>query len=170
MTPSTPTSLQHELGKRAPFDSPAHEAALNIVRTAAALSCDFARLFKQFGLSAASYNVLRILRGHHPAGIASQQIGPMMVASVPDVTRLVDRLADAGLAERCRTEQDRRVVIVRITRKGLDLLARLDKPVHAMHESQLGHMTHSQLATLSDLLVMARQAPGAGEPDTTREP
>lgn len=149
-------TLQAQLRKKRPFDLPQEEAYLNLARTAAILQAPFADLLDTHNLSESCYNVLRILRGHHPAGLPSQSIGPQMVARVPDVTRLVDRLVRGALAERARTEQDRRVVLVRITRRGLDLLARLDGPVSLLHKSQLSHMSPRELSVLNRLLVKAR--------------
>lgn len=161
MAPKPAPSLAQEIGKRNSFDSPEQEAFLNILRTSACLSTEFERLFRSHGLSGATYNALRILRGHHRAGstsgVPSQTIGKQLVTNVPDVTRLVDRLVGAGLADRCRIEDDRRVVMVRITRAGLDLLARLDKPLRELHEAQLGHLGRRDLEELSRLLVKARQ-------------
>lgn len=156
---STP-SLRRELGKRRPFDHPEEEAYLNVLRTAAVLSAPVEALLRRHGLSAATYNVLRILRGHRLAGregVPTQSIGPQMVTLVPDVTRLVDRLVRAGLARRARTPDDRRVVLVRITPKGLDLLARLDGPTSALVRSRLSHLSPADLASLSRLLVKARR-------------
>jgi DNA-binding MarR family transcriptional regulator len=149
--------LREEIGKRRPFDSPEEEAFLNMQRTACLLGAEAGRLLKRYGLSEGTYNVLRILRGHHPAGIASQSIAPMMVTPVPDVTRLVDRLEENGLAERVRTEHDRRVVIVRIRRAGLELLAKLDRPLLELQQQQFKRLTKAELGTLSRLLVAARQ-------------
>lgn len=153
-------SLRRELGKRRAFERPEEEAYLNVLRTAAVLSAPVEALFRRHGLSAASYNVLRILRGHRLGGrdgVPSQSIGPQMVALVPDVTRLVDRLVRAGLARRARTPDDRRVVLVRITPRGLDLLARLDGPTSSLVRSRLSHLSRSELAALSRLLVKARR-------------
>lgn len=178
--------LQREIGKRLPFDLPEQEAYLNLQRSAACLSVPFERLFRAHGLSSGTYNALRILRGHLAregddrageakgrapgmggaggaggaggGGVPSQTIGEHLIAQVPDVTRLVDRLAERGLVERCRIEDDRRVVMVKITRAGLDLLAKLDKPVRELHAAQLGHMGRRELAQLSRLLEKARAA------------
>lgn len=157
-------SLQQELRKRRPFESPEEEAYLNLLRTTAHLGAEVAALFRAYGLSASAYNVLRILRGHHPQGLPSHQIGEQMVARVPDVTRLVDRLEKMGLAERVRTDHDRRVVIVRITKAGLDVLAKLDRPIAELHKKQLGHLTARELAELNRLLVRARYPDGGENP------
>lgn len=148
-------SLQREVGKRRPFDAPEQEAWLNLLRTAEFLRGDFDHLFKKHGLTLAQYNVLRILRGNERP-MASLSIGEQMVARVPDITRLVDRLESSGLVERARCTEDRRVVFVGITKKGLALLADLDRPVIDQHREQLGHMTKKELAELSRLLERAR--------------
>ena len=149
--------LRSEIGKKKPFDLPEEEAHLNMLRTGSLLDAGFAKLFRPHGLTEATYNALRILRGHLPAGVPSQTIGEHLIAQVPDVTRLVDRLVASGLAERCRIEADRRVVMVKITKAGLDLLGKLDKPVRELHAMQLGHLSPAELSQLSRLLVKARR-------------
>ena len=151
--------LQQELKKREPFAVPEQEAMLNLLRTADRLQLEFARLFRGHGLSPAQYNVLRILRGEGGAGLPSLEIASRMIASVPDITRLVDRLEAARLVARDRSDRDRRVVRVRITDAGLDRLSRLDEPVLALHRRLLGHLDPIELRALSDLLVKARHRP-----------
>src|SRR5205823_12001244 len=97
--------------------------------------------FQAHGLTGPQYNVLRILRGHGGDGVPCHEIGGQTVARTPDVTRLVDRLEAAGLAERARTAADRRVVLVRITPAGRELLARLDQPVLDLHRQALAHLS-----------------------------
>ncbi|MEX2218186.1 MAG: hypothetical protein WD749_05445 [Phycisphaerales bacterium] len=159
-----PRTLQDEIGKRRPFERPREEAYLSLLRTCSVLSCPFARLFRAHGLSEATYNILRILRGEAEAGrrgLPTRVIGDRLIARVPDITRLVDRLEAAALVARQRTAEDRRLVLVSITRPGLALLARLDQPVKALHERQLGHMTEPELRQLSRLLSKSRRNPGA---------
>lgn len=158
-------TLADEIGKKKPFESPEQEAHLNVLRTAAWLSAPFAELFRAQGISAPGYNVLRILRGAAATGSgrrACHEIAEQLVAQGPDVTRLVDRLVAQGLAERCRCDEDRRVVYVQITRKGLELLSKLDGPTLRLHRAQLGHLTREELAELSRLLVEARAGSSAG--------
>lgn len=166
-----PPTLAEEIHKQSPFEEPAQEAYLNIVRTCAALQADFERLLKKHGLSHSTYNALRILRGatvgpEAPGKRACNEIGEHLVSRVPDVTRLVDRLESLGLAERVRDQGDRRIVFVKITRKGLALLSKLDEPVLALHRAQLRHMSADQLAQLNQLLVAAREQTGQLEPES----
>ena len=155
----TPFDLQQEIRKKKPFELREQEACLNILKTQDKLLGELNTLFKQFGLSHPKYNVLRILRGIGEPGVPCQEIAQRMISRVPDVTRLVDGLQKAGLARRCRGQNDRRVVLVNLTQKGLRVLAKLDKPVNELNKQQLGHLSRTELAELSRLLVKARRPP-----------
>jgi DNA-binding MarR family transcriptional regulator len=139
-----------------PFTSAEQEVHLNLERTAAVVSHAFGEALKRYGVTPTQYNVLRILRGAGGTGLCRNEVRDRMIAQVPDVTRLLDRLEESGLVERERLTSDRRQVATRITAKGLALLAELDEPVIAMHKRAFGHMTQQQLATLIELLTIAR--------------
>jgi DNA-binding MarR family transcriptional regulator len=151
--------LQDEIKQRKPFASLEQEAMLSIERTAAVLMHAFADAIKALGITPTQYNVLRILRGAGAEGLCRNEIRDRLVAQVPDVTRLLDRMEEAGLVARERAESDRRLVTTRITRDGLALLKRLDAPVAAAHKRQLGHLSASKLRSLVALLGEARAAP-----------
>ncbi len=153
------SDLRADIKQRRPFDSLEQEAHLNIERTAAVLSHAFAEALKGHGITPTQYNVLRILRGAGKDGLCRNEVRDRMVAQVPDVTRLLDRLEDADLIERERSTEDRRQVGTRITAKGLLLLSELDGPVSDIHKRQLGHLSAAQLKTLAELLSLARQRP-----------
>ncbi|QEH34507.1 HTH-type transcriptional regulator MhqR [Aquisphaera giovannonii] len=148
--------LQRELRKRNPFESAEQEASLSIARTADRFGICFARLFREYGLTPSQYNVLRILRGEgNPLPIL--EVADRMLAAVPGITGLIDRLEGMGLVARDRSAEDRRVVFVAIRPKGLDLLRQLDEPVSALHGRLLGHMSPEELRQLIGLLEKARQ-------------
>jgi DNA-binding MarR family transcriptional regulator len=151
------SDLQAELRKKKPFDSLEQEVGLNLARTEDELMQEFGKLFGEHGLSASQYNVLRILRGLGGEGTPCQEIAAQMINRMPDITRLVDRLEEAGLVERQRTRADRRVVLVKITRKGTNVLAKLDRPVLDLHKKLLGHLSGAELTELNRLLAKVRQ-------------
>jgi DNA-binding MarR family transcriptional regulator len=127
------------------------DAIVAMVQAVAALERDMVELLKGEDLSLAQYNVLRVLRGAGQPGLACGEVAGRLIRHDPDVTRLNDRLAKRGLIERARSEEDRRVVLTRITAKGLEVLAALDGPMDALHEKQLGHMSPAELKTLTTL-------------------
>ena len=151
------TDLQHELRQTKPFPSIEAEAVLSIVRTAGLLEGEIAEALKPHGLTPTQYNVLRILRGADRDGLCRYEVGDRLVTPEPDVTRLLDRLEEAGLVRRARDPQDRRQVKTWITPRGLDLLASLDEVLDALHRRQLGHLGEERLRALRNLLAAVRE-------------
>ncbi len=129
---------------------------ISLLKTANAIAQAAEQFLKASGLTGAQYNVLRILRGAEPEGLACRGIGDRMISHDPDITRLLDRMEKRGLITRERQTDDRRVVQARITAQGLSLLKSLDQPVHDLHKRQFRHMTGARLKTLSELLEEVR--------------
>jgi len=106
-------------------------------------------LLKEHGLTEPQFNVLRILRGASGGGLTNGGIAERLVNRLPDVTRLVDRLAEAGLVDRARAvDGDRRCVTITITRAGRAKLTPLDTPVARMQRGlfrRLGRVELDQL-------------------------
>lgn len=108
-------------------------------------------LLKAAGLSSAQFNVLRVLHGAGE-GRTCGEISAQLISRDPDVTRLLDRLEQAGLVTRSRERADRRVITTRINGTGLALLAALDAPMTELHARQFGHLGPERLALLLSLL------------------
>jgi len=125
-------------------------------KTADALGQDAERFLKANGLTGAQYNVLRILRGAEPTGLACRDIGDRMISHDPDITRLLDRMEKRGMITRQRQTDDRRVVRTRITSEGLGILKRLDQPVRELHKRQFHHLPAARLKILAELLEQVR--------------
>jgi DNA-binding MarR family transcriptional regulator len=151
------TKLQAELKKKQPFESPEQEAMLNIVRTHDQFQICFARLFRQYELTSSQYNILRILRGEG-SPLPILEIADRMVAVVPGITGLIDRLEHAGWVRRERCEKDRRVIYVAATDKADQVLTELDGPVLDLHRKLIGHLAKNELKELVRLLEKARQS------------
>jgi DNA-binding MarR family transcriptional regulator len=144
------------------FDSPEQEAYLNLWRTYDRLRMLEDELFGGYGLTAQQYNALRLLRGRHPERLPTLAVAARLVSRAPDITRMLDRLAERGLVDRQRPADNRRVVLVGITEAGLELLRQLDGPVRECSRRQLGHLKPAELAELIRLLRRAR-GPHEGE-------
>ena len=163
MSVATPTfslmtsQLQSELKQERPFESLEAEASLSILRTAAEMEYQQSEVFKPHGLTSTQYNALRILRGAGEQGLCRNEVRGRLIARVPDATRLLDRLEEMGLVIRSREGEDRRFVLTRITKAGLDLLDRLAEPVAALHREQLGHVEAEKLQNLVQLLGEVRR-------------
>ena len=120
--------LATTLKQNRPFVSLEQEVYLSILRTASELSYAVDRFFRSYNITPSQYNVLRILRGAGEDGLCRNEISERMVTATPDMTRLLDRMEKAGWVTRERAEEDRRQVSTHITKSGMELLTRLEKP------------------------------------------
>ena len=146
-------TVARELRQQKPFSTPEQEILLGVLIAAARVMEPWARFLSTTAqLTTNQYNVLRILRGSHPAKLACSDIAERMIDRDPDITRLVDRLERRGLVKRTRSRQDRRVVEVGISDKGLALVRGLDSHVQRMPKALLGHLGVERLRQLGSLL------------------
>lgn len=137
------------------FRSEFHKATLNIIFTSGWLSGIHAEIFKKYNLTSAQYNVLRILRGNHPNPLTLLSIRDRMLDKMSDVSRIIERLRIAGLAERFSCESDRRAVDINITEKGLQLLKQMESEEEKM-DSFLNNLTAEEAQQLNILLDKIR--------------
>ncbi len=151
-----PTELVTELRQTKPFSNLAQEAHVSVIRTAAVLSERLDRVLKPFDVSSTQYNVLRILRGAGDEGLCRNEIRDRLVTRMPDVTRLLDRMEDAGLVARERGSEDRRLVSTRLTERGRALVDQLDEPVDREDSRQFEQLNEDELRELLRLLALAR--------------
>lgn len=148
--------LLSEIKQSKPFTSLEEEVLLNLQRTANVLAGKIADVLKPFDLSNIQYNVLRILRGSR-RGLACSEIGERLITRDSDITRLLDRLEKRGYIARERYEKDKRVIIVKITEAGMQVLQALDADIGAAPRRHLGHLGKEMLEKLNALLVLARK-------------
>jgi DNA-binding MarR family transcriptional regulator len=139
------------------FDSLEQEAFLNLWRTYDRLRAAEDELFGQHDHTPQQYNALRLLKAEHPGKLPTLALAERLVSRAPDITRLIDKLAERGLVERERPAENRRVVHVGITGKGLGLLEELAEQVRGCHHEQLGHVSAARLRQLIELLKEARE-------------
>ncbi len=148
--------LQAEIKQKKRIQTVEQEAFLNLQRTADFLLRGVEAALKPAGLSHTQYNALRILRGAGSNGLSCREVADRMLTRDPDITRLLDRLETRRLVARSRERTDRRVITTRITRDGLEILKKLDKPILDVHQGQLRHLGDRQLRKLINLLELAR--------------
>jgi DNA-binding MarR family transcriptional regulator len=151
-----PGQLATEIKQTKPFTTLEEEAAVSLARTQALIQHASEGMMAEHGVTHTQYNVLRILRGAGPAGLCRAEVGNRMIARVPDVTRLLDRMEDAGLVARERGDEDRRYVRARITKEGLKVLTRMEQPMHQFLEAKFTHLGPEKLRTFIDLLAELR--------------
>lgn len=141
--------LREHIKQTVPFEDRAHEAMLNLFVAAARVRRKIEKVCGEYDLQFSHYNVLRILRGVHPDGHPRREIMERMLDPSPDVTRLIDKLADRGIVRRSESPEDRRVTIHTITDQGLRLLEEMDPDIQAVHHWFDGRVSDRDLQHLS---------------------
>lgn len=134
------------------FKSSKVKALINIKYTSNWLNSKENDFFKPYGISPQQFNILRILRGAKER-IKVQIVKERMIERAPNATRLMDKLCDKNLIQRERCEHDRRVVYVKITNQGLELLSTIDDNKNL---SFLENLTNKEAEILSNLLDKIR--------------
>ena len=141
--------IDEELKSR--FESEQQKAMLNVMFTANWFKSQQVGLFKPYGISPQQYNILRILRGAKER-VNMHCVKERMIDRAPNATRLTDKLIAKGLVERERCEDDRRVVYVRISEKGLELLTTIDKKNRTIMQGTEERLAPKDAAVLNQLL------------------
>lgn len=77
------SQIQRELRQRRPFVSISDEAAVGILRTAEIVRRFYARVLAPFEITAAQYNVLRILRGGGSEGMPTLDVAARLIENAP---------------------------------------------------------------------------------------
>jgi DNA-binding MarR family transcriptional regulator len=161
------TKPQRPAGTALRFDSLEQEVFLNLWRTYDRLRALEDELFGRYELTPQQYNVLRLLRAERPDTVPTLALANRLVSRAPDITRMLDKLEERGLVTRERRADNRRVVRVGITERGLALLGQIAGPLRACHARQLGHLPPTDLEQLGALLRAAR-APHEDQASTWR--
>jgi DNA-binding MarR family transcriptional regulator len=84
--------------------------------------------------------------------VTPSQITRALAMSAPNLTQLLDRLAERGLVARERSPHDRRAQHVKLTRPGRALAKRAHELSLTMEQETLQHLSGAERAMLMELL------------------
>lgn len=146
--------LEDEI-RQTKFINNSHKAIVNIIYTNNWLVNSQTCLLKKHNLTMQQYNILRILRGQYPNPSTIKLIKERMLDKMSDASRIVEKLRMKGLIDRTICDNDRRNVDVFINKKGLNLLASLDK-MNDENDKLMSNLSNDELLTLNDLLDKLR--------------
>ena len=147
--------LEDEI-KQSKFKSQYHKLSVNIIYTANWLSHRHSKHCKQYGITPEQFNILRILRGQYPAPATVNLLIDRMLNKMSNASRLVEKLRTKGLVERKISKDDRRSCDVVITKKGLGLLAKLDK-AEKQWNNLISHLSESDVKIANNILDRLRK-------------
>ncbi len=123
---------------------------VKLARASATFGRLAARDIEQYGLTQPQFGVLEMLGHLGPLTIGD--IGKRMLVTAGCTTVILDNLEKSGLVERARSGEDRRVINVQLTTRGLATFKRIF-PKHASRVTELASvLTEGEQTQLSDLL------------------
>ena len=107
------------------FRNEFQKMGINIIYTANWLNEKMGQILATEDITQQQYNILRILRGSD-APLSTLKIRERMLDKMSDTSRIVDRLIVKGLVEKTACIKDKRLVDITVSKKGLQLLEKLD--------------------------------------------
>lgn len=124
--------------------------------TMIALKCAASERLLRLGVSMAQLNILYML--HRSGEMTMSGLADVLNVSLSNATGLVDRMVERGYIERTRVPEDRRVVIVRMTTAGTQLLDEHDAMTDDLLRRVLARLRPEQLTGVAEATSAMRTA------------
>ncbi len=118
------------------------------------ISSDMTNFLKDYDLTIGKLNILIVIKNHgKEKGISQVDISNYLIVTAANMTKMIDKLEKDGLVERSALDGDRRVKIIRITKKGTNLLDLLWEGYNARIKESTKYLKKDQQKQLSGLLL-----------------
>jgi DNA-binding MarR family transcriptional regulator len=137
------------------FRNEFQKMSINIIYTANWLNEKMGQILSTEDITQQQYNILRILRGSE-CPLSTLKIRERMLDKMSDTSRIVDRLIVKGLVEKTACIKDKRLVDITVTKKGLQLLEKLDA-LNAQIDSILNGVSEKEAHTINQILDKLRE-------------
>ena len=108
------------------------------------------------GVSMTHMHVMWLLQHH--GDLPMSRMAELLDVSFSNATGIVDRMEERGLVERVRVADDRRVVLVRIAKGGIQAIEAIEAVKQDRLQAILGHLDAPQLDRLAAALDDIRAA------------
>jgi DNA-binding MarR family transcriptional regulator len=128
---------------------------INIIYTANWLNEKMGQILSTEDITQQQYNILRILRGSD-APLSTLKIRERMLDKMSDTSRIVDRLIVKDLVEKTACVKDKRLVDITVTKKGLQLLEKLDA-LNEQIDFILKGVSEKEATTINQILDKLRE-------------
>ena len=142
--------------KQPHFRNTLQKASINLFFTHNWVEAKLKLVLEPFGVTMQQFNVLRILRGQYPNYVTTSTIRERLIDKMSDTSRIVDRLAQKEWVEKFACKADRRLVDIRISENGLDLLKQIDQIEDSL-DAILGGLSEEDAEVLNTLLDKIRE-------------
>jgi DNA-binding MarR family transcriptional regulator len=149
--------LQDDARRIPTLDPPTVLAFLSILIVSADVERGIEAHFARYGLSQGRFLLLMLLNRRKDASATPADLAEQAGVTRATVTGLLDGLEGDGLVERTHRKDDRRMVDVRITKKGQTLLEKILPDHYGRISEIMGNLTRAEKKTLTELLAKVRE-------------
>jgi len=137
-----------------------HDPAATIIAdfraTMSQIKCASSERLLRLGVSMAQLHIMYTLQ--RTGEMTMSHLADFLNVSLSNATGLIDRLEERGFIERDRVPTDRRIVLVRVTPSGEQMLDQVDALSDELLRSVLGHLSTSQLRGVGHAMSALRDA------------
>ncbi len=132
---------------------------------------DAKEMNRHFGLTVPQSGALRVLVRH--GRLSSVELSRKLFVTPSNITGIIDRLEKKGFVKRVQKKGDRRIMLISLTRKGIEVSKSLPDPMEKKLILGLADLNTREIRELQQslnrilLLMEAEKAVGAGK-DTLR--
>ena len=137
------------------FRNEFQKMSINIIYTANWLNEKMGQILSTEDITQQQYNILRILRGSE-CPLSTLKIRERMLDKMSDTSRIVDRLIAKELVVKSTCIKDKRLVDITVTKKGLQLLEKLDA-LNEQIDSILNGVSEKEAHTINQILDKLRE-------------
>lgn len=115
-----------EMGIREGSDRLNEEVLYNVARVYSIVDKEISDLLAKYDLSPAKFNILMMVKHvGKENGIQQNELSKLLLVTTSNITRMIDKLEKSKYVDRIPRKGDRRVNLLKITKKGSDLLDRI---------------------------------------------
>jgi DNA-binding MarR family transcriptional regulator len=141
--------------QQAAFRNEYQKMGINLIFTANWLNEKVGKILSAEKITQQQYNILRILRGSE-VPLSTLKIRERMLDKMSDTSRIVDRLIAKELVEKTACQSDKRLVDITLSKKGWQLLEKLDQ-FDAQIDAILKGINEKEANTINQILDKLRE-------------
>jgi DNA-binding MarR family transcriptional regulator len=110
------------------------------------------KIFKKYKITTSQYNTLFVINNFGEKGVSMHKIKEFLPIMNADVTRIVDNLVKKHYVIRNRENEDRRVVCIRTTESGEEIVRKIRLHLDQSHRNNFSSLNNDELETFNQLL------------------
>ncbi len=137
-------------------EEPTERIIADFRATIGAMKCAMSERLVRLGISMAQLNIMYVLQRN--GEMPMSRLADVLNVSLSNASGLVDRMEERGFIDRTRVAEDRRVVLVRVTKAGSRVIEENDALSDELMRDVLGRLEPAQLVIIAGAVSEFRSA------------